>query len=106
MMEAVEPEDLPGKSSENKPFADCLLIDGGIGQLHAAMGPLKTVLADPPMVIALAKKGRAFYIRPIALKPLRLDATHPVAKAVWSAFRDEVHRWAIGYHRNLRGRQF
>ena len=102
MMEAVNRR-LTRQSSENKLFADCLLIDGGIGQLHAAMEPLKQ-FADPPMVIALAKKEELLY-SPFCAEPLRLDATHPVRKLV-ERIRDEVHRWAVGYHRNLRGRQF
>ena len=102
MMEAVSRR-LIRQSRENRPFADCLLIDGGIGQLHAAMEPLKQ-FADPPMVIALAKKEELLY-SPFSAEPLRLDATHPVRKLA-ERIRDEAHRWAVGYHRNLRGRQF
>jgi excinuclease ABC subunit C len=102
MMEAVNRR-LVRLNSEGKPFADCLLIDGGLGQLHAAMEPLKQ-FDDPPMVIALAKKEELVY-SPYCVQPLRLDATHPVRKLV-ERVRDEVHRWAVGYHRNLRGRQF
>ena len=54
MMEAVTRR-LARLSKEQKPFADCLLIDGGMGQMHAAMEPMKEY-ADPPVVIALAKK--------------------------------------------------
>jgi excinuclease ABC subunit C len=67
------------------------------------MEPLKQFV-DPPMVIALAKKEELLY-SPYGAGPLRLDATHPVRKLV-ERIRDEVHRWAVGYHRNLRGRQF
>jgi len=102
MMEAVDRR-LTRLDTEGKPFADCLLIDGGLGQLHAAMGPLKR-FADPPMVIALAKKEELL-LSPYCEGPVRLDATHPVRKLV-ERIRDEVHRWSIGYHRNLRGRQF
>jgi excinuclease ABC subunit C len=102
MMEAVNRR-LTRLAAENKPFADCLLIDGGIGQLHAAMEPLKQ-FAEPPMIVALAKKEELLY-SPYNAEPLRLDATHPVRKLV-ERIRDEVHRWAVGYHRNLRGRQF
>jgi excinuclease ABC subunit C len=102
MMEAVDRR-LTRLHTEGKPFADCLLIDGGLGQLHAAMGPLKQ-FADPPMVIALAKKEELL-LSPYCEAPVRLDATHPVRKLV-ERIRDEVHRWSIGYHRNVRGRQF
>jgi excinuclease ABC subunit C len=102
MMEAVDRR-LTRLHTEKKPFADCLLIDGGLGQLHAAMGPLKR-FADPPMVIALAKKEEIL-LSPYCEGSVRLDATHPVRKLV-ERIRDEVHRWSIGYHRNVRGRQF
>jgi excinuclease ABC subunit C len=102
MMEAVDRR-LTRLHTEGKPFADCLLIDGGLGQLHAAMGPLMR-FADPPMVIALAKKEELL-LSPYCEGPVRLDTTHPVRKLV-ERIRDEVHRWSIGYHRNVRGRQF
>ncbi|HEX7510198.1 MAG TPA: excinuclease ABC subunit UvrC [Chitinivibrionales bacterium] len=88
---------------EGKAFPDCLLIDGGLGQLHAAQDALRQ-FTDPPMIIALAKKEELLY-SPYASEPVALPATHPVRKLV-ERIRDEVHRWAIAYHRHLRGRQF
>lgn len=102
MMEAVSRR-LNRLAGENKPFADCLLIDGGLGQLHAAMEPLKQFIG-PPEVVALAKREELIY-SPHLKDPVRLEAAHPVRKLL-ERIRDEAHRWAIGYHRNLRGRQF
>ena len=102
MMEAVTRR-LARLGKERKPFADCLLIDGGLGQMHAAMEPMKEYV-DPPVVIALAKKEELLH-SPYLKEPVRLEASHPVRKLV-ERIRDEVHRWAIGYHRQLRGRQF
>jgi len=100
MMEAVTRR-LTRQSSEGKPFADCLLIDGGLGQLHAAMEALRR-FSDPPPVIALAKKEELLYSSH-KRQPVRLPATHPVRKLA-ERIRDEVHRWSIAYHRHLRGR--
>jgi excinuclease ABC subunit C len=102
MMEAVSRR-LVRQAKEGKPFADCLLIDGGLGQLHAAQAALQN-FSDAPAVIALAKKEEVLF-SPYARGPVRLPATHPVRKLV-ERIRDEVHRFAIGYHRQLRGRQF
>jgi excinuclease ABC, C subunit len=102
MMEAITRR-LARLNNEQKPFADCLLIDGGLGQMHAAMKPMKD-FSSPPAVIALAKKEELLY-SPYCKEPVRLDASHPVRKLV-ERIRDEVHRWTNGYHRQLRGRQF
>jgi excinuclease ABC subunit C len=103
MMMEVITRRLTRLSKEGKPFPDCLLIDGGLGQMHAAMEALR-LFSDPPMVIALAKKEELLY-SPYSNMPVALPAIHPVRKLV-QRIRDEVHRWAIAYHRHLRGRQF
>jgi excinuclease ABC subunit C len=103
MMMEVVTRRLERLEKEKKPFADCLLIDGGPGQLHAAQEAIQK-FAHPPMVISLAKREELLY-SPYCSEPVRLPATHPVRKLV-ERIRDEVHRWAISYHRNLRGRQF
>jgi excinuclease ABC subunit C len=102
MMEAVSRR-LSRQQKEGVHFADCLLIDGGLGQLHAALEVIRH-FPDAPEVIALAKKEELLYT-PYSSEPVRLDATHPVRKLV-QRIRDEVHRWALAYHRQLRGRQF
>ena len=102
MMEAVSRR-LDRQSKEGKPFADCLLIDGGLGQLHAALAALQR-FPGAPAVISLAKKEEVLY-SPYNDSPVRLAAEHPVRKLV-ERIRDEAHRWAIAYHRHLRGRQF
>jgi excinuclease ABC subunit C len=102
IMEAVSRR-LARQNKEGKPFADCLLIDGGPGQLSAALSAIQQ-FPHAPEVIALAKKEELLYT-PYKSGPIRLDATHPVRKLV-QRIRDEVHRWALAYHRQLRGRQF
>jgi excinuclease ABC subunit C len=102
MMEAVTRR-LQRQSREQKPFADCLLIDGGPGQLHAAMRALEQ-FAGAPEVISIAKKEELLY-SPYIDAPVRLPPTHPVRRLV-ERIRDEVHRFAVAYHRHIRGRQF
>ena len=102
MMEAVSRR-LARLSKEEKSFPDCLLIDGGKGQMHAAMEALRQ-FSDPPMVISLAKKEELLH-SPYVKEPIALSAVHPVRKLV-QRIRDEVHRYALSYHRHLRGRQF
>ncbi|ERP31147.1 excinuclease ABC subunit UvrC [Chitinivibrio alkaliphilus] len=80
---------------------DLFLIDGGKGQLHSAMEALRDV-PDPPMIISLAKKEEIIH-SPYADKPIALSDGHPVRRLV-ERIRDEVHRFAITYHRKLRGR--
>ncbi len=48
-----------------------ILIDGGLGQLHAAMDVFKTMDVKPPMVISLAKKEELVYVQ-ASSEPIRL----------------------------------
>ncbi len=89
--------------AEQKPFPDLLLIDGGKGQLHAAMEPLAR-FEHPPMIISLAKKEEIVFT-PFANDPIALPENHPARKLL-QRIRDEVHRSAITYHRKLRGKRF
>jgi excinuclease ABC subunit C len=102
MIEAVERR-LARLEKEESPFPDMLLIDGGKGQLSSAQKALAR-FRDPPMVVSLAKKEETIY-SPYAPGPVQLDVTHPGRRLV-QRVRDEVHRWAITYHRTIRGKQF
>ena len=86
-------------------YPDVILIDGGLGQLHAAMEAVSDNFVKPPMVISLAKREEEIYIqareRPIRLQ--RNDAGLRILQQV----RDEAHRFAQHYHHILRSkRQF
>jgi excinuclease ABC subunit C len=100
MMMEVVTRRLSRQAAEGQQFADLYLIDGGLGQLHAAMEPLST-FEHAPMVISLAKKEELVY-SPYCKGPVRLPSTHPVRKFL-ERIRDEVHRFAVTYHRTLRG---
>ncbi|MDO5576725.1 MAG: helix-hairpin-helix domain-containing protein, partial [Fibrobacter sp.] len=82
---------------------DLLLIDGGPGQLHAASNALKQ-FDNPPLIASLAKKEEILF-SPCVSTPVHLPETHPARKLV-QRIRDEVHRYAITYHRKIRGKQF
>ncbi len=85
---------------------DLILIDGGLGQLSAAIEGLKQVGQDQIPIMGLAKargeKDERIFLpgrkNPIILRPAS-PATHLVQR-----IRDEAHRFAITYHRNLRGK--
>jgi excinuclease ABC subunit C len=102
MMEAVSRR-LTRLQNEQQPFPDLILIDGGAGQLHAAMKALDS-FEHPPQIAALAKKEETLY-SPCIGAPLKLPASHP-ARHLVERIRDEVHRYAVGYHRKVRGKQF
>jgi excinuclease ABC subunit C len=102
MMEAVSRR-LRRLRDEGTAFPDLLLIDGGKGQLHAAMEALREFEA-PPRIASLAKKEEILF-SPCLSEPLSLPPTHPARRLV-ERIRDEVHRYAIAYHRNVRGKRF
>jgi excinuclease ABC subunit C len=88
----------------NEPFPDLLLIDGGKGQLSSAQEAVSQY-ENPPMLISLAKKEEII-ISPYSEGGLiELNESHPVRRLM-QRIRDEVHRFAITYHRKIRGRQF
>jgi excinuclease ABC subunit C len=90
-----------GQSQELYP--DVILIDGGLGQLHAAMEVFKTMDVKPPMVIALAKKEELVYTQARS-EPLKLAANHAGLRLL-QYVRDEAHRFAQHYHHLLRRRR-
>jgi excinuclease ABC subunit C len=95
-----------GVKEDQRPLPDLILIDGGIGQLGAAMDTLRELGLSRLDIIGLAKaKGekeeRVFLPgrkNPVILKPSS-PATHLLQR-----IRDEAHRFAISYHRKLRSR--
>ena len=102
MMEAVSRR-LTRLSNEQKSFPDLLLIDGGKGQLSAAMEPLKQY-ENAPMIVSLAKQEERLFSSTLP-DGIVLPPTHPGRKLV-ERIRNEVHRYAITYHKKLRGKQF
>lgn len=81
-------------------FPDVILIDGGLGQLHAAMTVFETMDVKPPMVISLAKKEELIYVQSRS-EPMRLARNNQGLKLL-QYIRDEAHRFAQHYHHLLR----
>ena len=81
-------------------FPNLIMIDGGIGQLHAAMDAFKMMDVKPPAVISLAKKEELIYTTE-SNEPIRL-ARNNVGLKLLQYLRDEAHRFAQHYHHILR----
>jgi excinuclease ABC subunit C len=87
---------------EEKPLPDLVLIDGGVGQLNAAMAALDSLGLDLP-IAALAKREELVWL-PAASEPLRLESSDP-AHLVLRETRDEAHRFAVSRHRSRRSKR-
>jgi excinuclease ABC subunit C len=87
-------------NEDDEVFPDILLIDGGKGQLNAALDAFKVLGIDPPCVISLAKQEEEIY-RPGEAEPIRLSR-HSAALRLLQYVRDESHRFAQHYHHMLR----
>jgi excinuclease ABC subunit C len=84
-------------------FPDILLIDGGKGQLSAAMDAFRALGIEPPTVISLAKQEEEIF-RPGHSESIRLSR-HSAALRLLQYVRDEAHRFAQHYHHILRRRR-
>jgi excinuclease ABC subunit C len=87
-------------SDEDETFPDVLLIDGGKGQLNAAVDAFKALGVEPPCVISLAKQEEEIF-RPGESESIKLSR-HSAALRLLQYVRDEAHRFAQHYHHMLR----
>ncbi len=87
-------------SDDQEAFPDILLIDGGKGQLNAAMAAFRDQEIEPPTVISLAKREEEIY-RPGQSEPIVLSRG-AYALRLLQYVRDESHRFAQHYHHILR----
>ncbi|MFA9478710.1 UvrB/UvrC motif-containing protein [Phycisphaerales bacterium AB-hyl4] len=81
-------------------YPDLIVIDGGLGQLHAARDAFDQLDMKPPQVIALAKKEELIYTEQ-KREPIHLARNNAGLK-LCQAIRDEAHRFAQHYHHILR----
>ncbi len=88
---------------EGESFPDILLIDGGKGQLNAALAAFDMLQLTPPVLISLAKREEEVFV-PGQSEPLRLSR-HSYALRLLQYARDEAHRFAQHYHHILRRKQ-
>jgi excinuclease ABC subunit C len=87
-------------SEEDEVFPDILLIDGGKGQLNAALEAFETLGIEPPCLISLAKQEEEIF-RPGESESIKLSR-HSAALRLLQYVRDEAHRFAQHYHHMLR----
>jgi len=86
---------------EDKPMPSLILVDGGLGQLHAAAEALEALGFTSQPLASIAKKEEVIYLYGNEDEPVVLDRRSPVLHLV-QMIRDESHRFAIGYHRQRR----
>jgi excinuclease ABC subunit C len=86
---------------EGQAMPSLVLIDGGLGQLHAAAEALEKLGLTTQPLAAIAKREEVIYVYGNEDEPVVLDRRSPVLHLV-QMIRDESHRFAIGYHRQRR----
>ena len=86
---------------ENKPFPSLILIDGGLGQLHAAAEALEAIGVINQPLASIAKREEIIYVYGQEDEPIQLDHYSPVLHLIQNV-RDEAHRFAVTFHRNRR----
>src|SRR5690242_14840550 len=89
---------------EKKALPDLILIDGGIGQLHAAAQALESLQIINQPVASVAKKEEILYVLGQEDEPIVLDHHSPVLHLI-QQIRDETHRFAVTFHRQRRGKR-
>ncbi|HLK70009.1 MAG TPA: excinuclease ABC subunit UvrC [Bryobacteraceae bacterium] len=86
---------------ENQPMPGLVLIDGGLGQLHAAADALEAIgVVDQPLA-SIAKREEIIYVYGQEDEPVVLDRFSPILHLIQS-IRDEAHRFAVTFHRSRR----
>ena len=81
-----------------------VLIDGGIGQLHAAADALEAIGVINQPLASIAKREEIIYVLGQEDEPIMLDRFSPILHLVQS-IRDEAHRFAVTFHRTRRNAQ-
>jgi len=86
---------------EKKPMPSLVLIDGGLGQLHAAAEALDSLEIINQPLAAIAKREEILYVYGQEKDPIALDHHSPVLHLI-QLIRDEAHRFAVTFHRKRR----
>jgi excinuclease ABC subunit C len=90
-------------AEEGRPFPDLVVIDGGRGQVGAALKAFVSLDLTPPAIIGLAKKNETVIFTD-ARPPLNLPLNHPGLNLL-QRLRDEAHRFANTYNATLRSKK-
>jgi excinuclease ABC subunit C len=85
----------------NQPMPSLILIDGGIGQLHAAAEALESLQITTQALASIAKREEIIYVHGQEDEPIVLDHHSPILHVV-QTIRDEAHRFAVTFHRKRR----
>ncbi|HEY6137769.1 MAG TPA: excinuclease ABC subunit UvrC [Thermoanaerobaculia bacterium] len=88
---------------EGKSLPDLILIDGGRGQLNAALAALKKLGIEEMPIAGLAKREEEIYV-PDREEPIRLERRDPALQLL-QMVRDETHRFAVSSHRRRRSKR-
>ena len=86
---------------ENQPMPGLVLIDGGLGQLHAAAEALERIGIINQPLASIAKREEIIYVLGQENEPVALDRFSPILHLIQS-IRDEAHRFAVTFHRTRR----
>jgi excinuclease ABC subunit C len=89
------------RTREPKTLPSLILVDGGLGQLHAAAEALESLGLTTQPLASIAKREEIIYLYGNEEEPVVLDRHSPVLHLV-QLIRDESHRFAVGYHRQRR----
>jgi len=89
---------------EKKAMPGLILIDGGIGQLHAAAEALESLGIINQPLASIAKKEEILYVYGQESEPIVLERHSPVLHLI-QQIRDETHRFAVTFHRLRRGKR-
>jgi len=87
--------------ADKKPFPSLILIDGGLGQLHAAADALAELGIQTQPLASIAKREEIIYVYGQESDPVVLERRSPVLHLI-QRIRDESHRFAVSYHRKRR----
>jgi len=98
---ALAPEGKARANREPTTMPSLILIDGGLGQLHAAAEALEALGITSQPLASIAKREEVIYLYGNEDEPVVLDRRSPVLHLV-QLIRDESHRFAVGYHRQRR----
>jgi excinuclease ABC subunit C len=88
-------------SESKQPMPSLVLIDGGLGQLHAAAAALEEIGLTTQPLASIAKREEIIYVYGQEDDPVVLDRRSPVLHVI-QRIRDESHRFAVTYHRKRR----
>jgi excinuclease ABC subunit C len=89
---------------EKQPFPGLVLVDGGLGQLHAAANALEAIGITYQPLASIAKREEWIYVYGQEDEPIILDKFSPILHLV-QTIRDEAHRFAVTFHRTRRNAQ-